>query len=59
MVMPSFIGIALPPGRHEVSLVYRSDPRRTLLLAAGAATLVLVAAVAAYRRHRRAARDCG
>ena len=59
MVMPSFIGIALPPGRHEVSLVYRSDPRRTLLLAAGAATLVLVAAVAAYRRHRRAARDRG
>ena len=51
MVMPSFVGIALPPGRHDVSLAYRSDPRRDLLLAIGAAVLVLVAAVTAYRRR--------
>ena len=57
MVMPSFVGVALPPGSHEISLVYRSDPRRDLLLAAGAAVLVLFAAAAAYRRHRRRAGD--
>lgn len=55
MVMPSFIGIALPAGRHEISLAYRSDPRRVLLLSAGIALIVLAAAVAAYRRLRRRA----
>jgi hypothetical protein len=57
MVMPSFIGIALPPGRHDISLVYRSDPRRVLLAAAGAALLVLATALAVYRRLRRRVRE--
>ncbi|UCG98334.1 MAG: YfhO family protein, partial [Burkholderiales bacterium] len=55
MVMPSFIGIALPAGRHEISLAYRSDPRRVLLLSAGIALIVLAVAVAAFRRLRRRA----
>ena len=50
MVMPSFVGVALLPGRHEVSLAYRGDPRRTWLLVLGAAVMALEVSLAAYRR---------
>jgi len=56
MVMPSFVGLALPPGRHEISLAYRSDPRRGVLRWVGAAVLAAAAAVAAYGCRRRRVR---
>jgi len=50
MVMPSYIGITLPAGRHGVSVEYQSDGRRTLLLCIGAAVMILAAALAGYRK---------
>ena len=47
-LMPSFLGVALEPGAHEVALRYRPDPSRGPLLAFG--ILVLVAAGAFGRR---------
>lgn len=40
MVSPSFIGVDLPPGTHEVVAEYRSGPARNALLAAGFMTVV-------------------
>ncbi len=50
MVMPSYIGIRLPPGRHRVVIEYSSDPRRNLLLLIGLAVLLLGTAVACYKK---------
>jgi len=50
MVMPSYVGIALPPGRHNIVVVYRSDSRRLLLLCFGAAILTLAAVAAVYEK---------
>ena len=47
-LMPSFVGVALAPGVHDVQLRYRADPSRAVLCAAG--LLVLVAAGALGRR---------
>jgi hypothetical protein len=43
MVSPSFVGVAMPPGRHEVRAEYRSAGYRTALVAIGLATLAAVA----------------
>ncbi|MBN1992296.1 MAG: YfhO family protein [Anaerolineae bacterium] len=43
MVMPSFIGIPLEPGRHQVQLSYQADSRRSLLSVFGLLGLGLVA----------------
>jgi len=51
MVMPSYIGIRLPPGRHEVSISYQGNPARSALL--GVSALTLLAAIVAVRRSRR------
>ena len=57
MVMPSYIGIRLPPGRHEVSITYQSSATRTALLAASA--LTLIAAIVVVRRSRRPRQTAG
>jgi hypothetical protein len=51
MVMPSYVGVEIGPGRHRIAPAYQGDPRRMLLLYLGGAVLVLVAAHAAYRRR--------
>jgi len=48
MASPSFIGVELPPGRHEVRAEYRSPAYRTALLIVGLLTLV---AVIVWRRR--------
>ena len=47
-LVPSFVGIRLDPGEHEVTLRYRPDPSRAPLLAMG--VIVLLAAAAFGRR---------
>jgi hypothetical protein len=42
MVSPSFIGVSLPAGRHEVRAEYRPAPYRMALLILGVTTLVTV-----------------
>lgn len=49
-LVPSFVGVALDPGEHEVSLRYRPDPTRAPLLLFGAT--VLAGAVFLGRRIR-------
>jgi len=43
MLMPSFIGIQLPVGDHQVRLEYRPRSLRMILLALGLLTLPLIA----------------
>jgi hypothetical protein len=43
MLMPSYLGISVPPGNHRVYLEYRSQPWRAYLLGLGLATLLLLA----------------
>lgn len=57
MVMPSYIGIRLPPGRHEVSVAYQSSPMRSALL--GVSALTILAAIVAARRNRRPEQTAG
>jgi len=42
MVSPSFIGLAVPAGTHQVSAEYRSTPLKTALLFLGACTLLAI-----------------
>jgi hypothetical protein len=51
MVMPSYVGIRLPPGSHEVVVEHVSEPLRNRLLVFGIVVLVLSAAVGLYRRY--------
>ena len=48
MVSPSFIGVAVPAGRHRIRAEYRSPTYKTVLLLLGACTLV--ATVSCRRR---------
>ena len=43
MLMPSFVGIKLAPGEHQVRLEYRSRPLRSVLLVFGFLILALIA----------------
>jgi hypothetical protein len=43
MVSPSFVGAAMPPGRHQVRAEYRSTRYRMALLGIGLVTLTAVA----------------
>ena len=43
MLMPSFVGIQLPPGVHNVRIEYRSSRLRLILLGLGLVTLPLIA----------------
>lgn len=52
MVMPSFAGVEVPPGEHDVVFEYRADPRKPWLLVGGW-SLVLLALAAAYQPWRR------
>jgi hypothetical protein len=51
MVMPSYLGVNLPSGRHVVQILYRGERWRTLLLLFSAALIVVATAVAQYRRR--------
>jgi hypothetical protein len=51
MISPSFIGVDVPGGRHQLRAEYRSSRSKTALLALGACTLVL--AVVFRRRLAR------
>lgn len=42
MVSPSYIGISLPAGKHEVDAVYQAVPIKTPLIIAGAIAIVLL-----------------
>ncbi len=42
MVSPSYVGINLPAGKHEVKAVYTAAPIKTPLLILGLAALALV-----------------
>ena len=48
MVSPSYIGIHLPPGKHQVEAEYRATPSKVPLLLAG---LVLLAIAIIFRRR--------
>ena len=50
-VSPSFVGVAMLPGRHEVRVEYRSAGYRLVLLGIGLATLTAVA-IAGRRLER-------
>lgn len=54
MLMPSFLGVSLAPGRHTVRLEYRAAPLRGALQALGALTL-LVVGLAEWRQRELAA----
>ena len=43
MLMPSFVGVQLPPGAHKVRIEYRSSRLRIILLSLGLITLPLIA----------------
>jgi len=43
MLMPSFVGVPLPPGDHKVRIEYRSSRLRVILLGLGLITLPLIA----------------
>ncbi len=43
MLMPSFVGVQLPPGDHTVRIEYRSRRLRVILLGLGLLTLPLIA----------------
>ncbi len=43
MLMPSFVGIKLPPGDHQVRIEYQSRQLRTVLLVLGLLILPLIA----------------
>ena len=43
MLMPSFVGIKLPPGDHQVRIEYQSRQLRTVLLVLGLLVLPLIA----------------
>jgi hypothetical protein len=45
MLMPSFVGVQLPPGDHEVQLEYRPRRLRIILLILGVLALPLIALV--------------
>jgi hypothetical protein len=49
-LIPSFVGVALDPGEHEVELRYRPDPSRGPLLAFG---VVLLLAAGGWGRRIR------
>jgi len=49
MLLPSYIGIELRPGTHEVVVAYRSQTARNLLIAFGLALLVLLVVLARPR----------
>ena len=48
MVSPSYVGIHLPPGQHQVVATYRATPSKVPLLIAG---LVLLAVAILFRRR--------
>ncbi len=48
MMAPSLVGVAVPPGRHEIRFVYKPYDRYPLLLAVGVLTLL---GLAAYPRR--------
>ena len=50
MLLPSYIGIELRPGAHEVVVAYRSQTARNLLIAFGLALLVLLVVLARPRK---------
>ncbi len=51
MVMPSYVGVTIGPGAHQIHLAYQPRPLRGCLMIAGA--LLLVLAGLAERRWRR------
>jgi uncharacterized membrane protein YfhO len=42
MVSPSYFGVVIPAGRHEVTAEYRSSRLKKLLLGIAACTLIIV-----------------
>ena len=48
MVSPSYVGIRLPAGKHQVEATYRATPSKVPLLAAG---LLLLAVAIVFRRR--------
>jgi hypothetical protein len=52
MVMPSYVGVRVTPGRHQVRLEYRSPPLRGYLMLVGLLTLLLIGVV--EWRHQEA-----
>ncbi len=52
MLLPSYIGIRLAPGSHQVVVAYRSQTSRMLLMLFGCAVLVLVVVVARRQNAR-------
>ena len=55
MLAPSFVGLAVEPGRHQAALTYEPGDLRLWLLAAGLG-VILLAAVAEWQRGRLQAR---
>ncbi len=51
MLAPSFVGVAVEPGRHQAALTYTPGGLRLWLLAAGLG-VILLAAVAEWQRRR-------
>ena len=56
MVAPSFVGAAVPPGRHTVAFRYRPFPRYDLLFAIGVVTVFGLWAFSAFVVNPRARR---
>ncbi|MGD0115206.1 MAG: glycosyltransferase 87 family protein [Dehalococcoidia bacterium] len=55
MLMPSYVGVKVTPGRHFVTFEYRSETYRRLLLLLGLLTLPAIGAAELIGRRRRAA----
>ena len=58
MVAPSYVGVAVPPGTHQVDFVYKSGSAYPQLFLVGALTLVaLLLTPSVWRRCRRNPRE--
>jgi hypothetical protein len=53
MLAPSFVGVIVPAGTHEIRFGYEPYPRYDLLLLVGAAALAAVAFGPGLVRRRR------
>jgi hypothetical protein len=53
MVMPSYVGVNLAPGVHDVRFEYRPQPLRSYLMVLGALALLLTAAIELRREGLR------
>lgn len=59
MASPSYIGMALPPGRHQIVAEYRPTPLKLVLLGVAGLVLAVLGGTVVVRRRRERSEDAG